>query len=50
MDWLHDVSVLDVSYFFGSAFLANAVPHFASGTIGQPVQNQFARPPQLRRL
>ncbi len=29
MEWLHAVS-----YFFGGAFLANAVPHFVSGTMG----------------
>jgi hypothetical protein len=40
MDWLHDVS-----YFFGGAFLANAVPHFVSGMMGRPFQSPFARPP-----
>jgi len=34
-----------VSYFFGGAFLANAVPHFASGSMGRPFQSPFARPP-----
>ncbi len=40
MDWLHDTS-----YLFGGAFLANAVPHFVSGTLGQPFQRPFAKPP-----
>ncbi|HEX3665385.1 MAG TPA: hypothetical protein VHU23_09150 [Rhizomicrobium sp.] len=35
----------DVSYFFGGAFLANAVPHFVSGAMGRPFQSPFARPP-----
>src|ERR1700744_2642252 len=33
------------SYFFGGAFLSNAVPHFASGSMGRPFQSPFARPP-----
>jgi hypothetical protein len=40
MDWFHDLS-----YFFGGAFLANAVPHFVSGMMGRPFQSPFARPP-----
>jgi hypothetical protein len=40
MNWLHLVS-----YFFGGAFLANAVPHFVSGTLGRPFQSPFAKPP-----
>lgn len=40
MIWLHDLS-----YFFGGAFLANAVPHFVSGTMGRPFQSPFAKPP-----
>jgi len=34
-----------VSYFFGGAFLANAIPHFVSGMMGRPFQSPFARPP-----
>ena len=34
-----------VSYFFGGAFLANAVPHGVSGMMGQPFQTPFAKPP-----
>jgi hypothetical protein len=30
---------------FGGAFLANAVPHFVSGVMGQPFQSPFAKPP-----
>ena len=40
MTWLHLVS-----YFFGGIFLANAIPHFVSGTMGQPFQSPFAKPP-----
>ncbi len=40
MDWLSLVS-----YFFGGAFLANAVPHFVSGVMGRPFQSPFAKPP-----
>ncbi|MBZ9936860.1 hypothetical protein LB518_11180 [Mesorhizobium sp. BR1-1-16] len=39
MNWLHDIS-----YLFGGAFLANAVPHFVSGVMGRPFQSPFARP------
>jgi hypothetical protein len=34
-----------VSYFFGGAFAANAIPHFVSGTMGHPFQTPFAKPP-----
>jgi hypothetical protein len=34
-----------VSYFFGGAFLANAVPHLVSGMTGRPFQSPFAQPP-----
>ncbi len=34
-----------VAYFFGGAFLANAVPHFANGISGQAFQSPFASPP-----
>ena len=40
MRWYHVVS-----YFFGGAFLANAVPHFVSGVMGHPFQSPFASPP-----
>ena len=40
MNWLHDLS-----YFFGGIFLANAIPHFVSGTMGRPFQSPFAHPP-----
>ncbi len=40
MPWLHLVS-----YFFGGAFLANAVPHLVSGMMGRPFQSSFAKPP-----
>lgn len=33
------------SYFFGGAFLANAVPHLVSGMMGRPFQSPFAKPP-----
>jgi hypothetical protein len=34
-----------LSYFFGGALLANAVPHFVSGMMGRPFQSPFAKPP-----
>ena len=34
-----------VSYFFGGAFLVNAVPHFVSGLMGRAFQSPFAKPP-----
>jgi hypothetical protein len=40
MVWYHYVS-----YFFGGAFLANAVPHWVSGVMGRPFQSPFAKPP-----
>jgi hypothetical protein len=40
MMWLHDLA-----YFFGGAFLANAVPHYVSGVMGRPFQSPFAKPP-----
>jgi hypothetical protein len=39
MNWHHDLS-----YFFGGAFLANAIPHFVSGSMGRPFQSPFAKP------
>ena len=40
MNWLHDVS-----YLFGGAVMANAVPHLVSGFTGRPFQTPFATPP-----
>ncbi len=40
MNWLHEVA-----YFFGGMFLANAVPHFTAGVMGEAFQSPFARPP-----
>jgi hypothetical protein len=40
MEWLHLVS-----YCFGGAFLANAVPHFVGGVMGRAFQSPFAKPP-----
>ncbi len=39
MAWLHYLA-----YFFGGAFLANAIPHLVSGSLGQPFQSPFAKP------
>ena len=33
-----------LSWFFGGAFLANAIPHFVSGTMGRAFQSPFATP------
>ncbi|HEX4741887.1 MAG TPA: hypothetical protein VH353_11200 [Caulobacteraceae bacterium] len=40
MPWLHLLS-----YFFGGAFLANAIPHAVSGMMGRAFQSPFAKPP-----
>ncbi len=40
MRWYHYVS-----YFFGGAFLTNAIPHFVNGVSGLPFQSPFASPP-----
>lgn len=40
MEWL-----CLVSYFFGGAFLTNALPHLVSGVMGRPFQSPFAKPP-----
>lgn len=34
-----------VAYFFGGAFLVNAIPHFVSGVLGRPFPSPFAKPP-----
>ena len=34
-----------LSYFFGGAFLANALPHFINGISGRAFQSPFANPP-----
>jgi hypothetical protein len=34
-----------VAYFFAGIFLANAVPHWVSGMMGEPFQSPFAKPP-----
>lgn len=33
-----------LAYFFGGAFLANAIPHWVSGVMGRPFQSPFAKP------
>ena len=40
MRWYHNIS-----YFWGGAFLCNAIPHFVSGVTGHPFQSPFATPP-----
>src|SRR6202020_2016310 len=40
MAWVHVAS-----FFFGGAFLCNAIPHFVSGVMGRPFQSPFAKPP-----
>lgn len=34
-----------LAYFFGGAFLVNAIPHFTSGVTGRPFPSPFASPP-----
>jgi hypothetical protein len=33
-----------ISYFFGGAFLCNAIPHLVSALMGRPFQSPFATP------
>ncbi|VIO81173.1 hypothetical protein [Bradyrhizobium ivorense] len=33
-----------VAYFFGGAFLTNAIPHVVAGMMGEPFQTPFAKP------
>src|SRR5271154_6059357 len=40
MNWTQDIA-----YFFGGVFLANAIPHIVSGTMGRAFQTPFAKPP-----
>ena len=40
MRWYHYLA-----YFWGGAFLTNAIPHFVSGVTGHPFQSPFAHPP-----
>ena len=40
MNWWHLIS-----YFFGGAFLANAIPHVVSGMTGRSFRSPFAKPP-----
>ena len=35
----------DIAFFFGGAFLTNAVPHLVAGLEGRPMQSPFAHPP-----
>ena len=39
MNWL-DL----IAYFFGGAFLTNAIPHIVAGSMGEPFQSPFATP------
>jgi hypothetical protein len=39
MNWTNHIS-----YFFGGAFFANAIPHIVSGIMGRPFQSPFAKP------
>ena len=34
----------EIAYFFGGAFLANALPHYISGLMGRAFQSPFAKP------
>ena len=39
MDWSHTIA-----WFFGGAFLLNAIPHIVAGAMGRPFQSPFAKP------
>jgi hypothetical protein len=34
-----------LAWFFGGAFLLNAIPHIVAGAMGRPFQSPFASPP-----
>ena len=34
-----------LAYFFGGAFLVNAIPHFVNGVSGRPFPSPFSSPP-----
>jgi hypothetical protein len=34
-----------LAWFFGGAFLRNAIPHIVAGAMGRPFQSPFASPP-----
>lgn len=34
-----------IAWFFGGAFLSNAIPHLCAGVLGRPFQTPFASPP-----
>ena len=40
MNWMHSLA-----WFFGGAFLLNAIPHIVAGAMGRPFQSPFAKPP-----
>jgi hypothetical protein len=40
MNWMHTIA-----WFFGGAFLLNALPHIVAGAMGRPFQSPFAKPP-----
>ena len=40
MNWPHTIA-----WFFGGAFLLNAIPHIVAGSRGRPFQSPFAKPP-----
>ena len=40
MKWIDDIA-----YFFGGAFLTNALPHYVAGSMGRAFQSPFAKPP-----
>ncbi|MGC9193901.1 MAG: hypothetical protein ACP5IL_00420 [Syntrophobacteraceae bacterium] len=44
MNWTNHLFYF-ISYFFGGAFLANAIPHVVSGVMGRAFQSPFAKPP-----
>jgi len=40
VNWGHEIA-----WFFGGAFLTNALPHWLAGLMGRPFQSPFAKPP-----
>ncbi|MDR3568931.1 MAG: hypothetical protein P4L43_12960 [Syntrophobacteraceae bacterium] len=43
MNWTNHITYF-ISYLFGGAFLANAIPHVVSAMMGRAFQSPFAKP------
>lgn len=43
--YFHGFRAASIAYFFGGAFLVNAIPHFVNGVSGRSFPSPFASPP-----